>query len=182
MEKGQACCFTGPRLQNLPFGSDEFHPACVRMKERIRQEILRLFIEGNVTHFITGMASGVEQICAEIVLELKKTCPQLTLECAIPYEEQAAKWTERERDRYFTILASCDTETLLQTGYSRNCMKRKKEYLVGHSDFVLAVWDGIARNGTGKTIRYARKQGRGIAIIHAKTLEITREQKINTAG
>ena len=182
MERGQACCFTGPRLQNLPFGSDESHPAYVRMKERIRQEILRLFIEGNVTHFITGMAPGVEQICAEIVLELKKTCPQLTLECAIPYEEQAAKWTERERDRYFTILASCDTETLLQTGYSRNCMKRKKEYMVSHSDFVLAVWDGIARNGTGQTIRYARKQGRGIAIIHAKTLEITREQKINTAG
>ena len=61
-------------------------------------------------------------------------------------------------------------------------MKRKKEYMVSHSDFVLAVWDGIARNGTGQTIRYARKQGRGIAIIHAKTLEITREQKINTAG
>ena len=82
---------------------------------------------------------------------------------------------------YFAILASCDTETLLQTAYSRNCMKRKKEYLAGHSDFVLAVWDGVSRNGTGQTVRYAWKLGRGIAIIHAKTLEITREQEINTA-
>lgn len=54
--------------------------------------------------------------------------------------------------------------------------------MVGHSDFVLAVWDGIARNRTGQTIRYVKKLGRGIAIIQAKTLEITREQKINTVG
>lgn len=60
-------------------------------------------------------------------------------------------------------------------------MKRKK-YMVGHSDFVLAVWDGIARNRTWQTIRYVKKLGRGIAIIQAKTLEITREQKINTVG
>ena len=80
MEKGRTCCFTGPRLQCLPFGADESDPACVRMKERIRQEILRLFIEGNVTHFITGMAPGVEQIYAKMVLELKKTWLRLTLE------------------------------------------------------------------------------------------------------
>lgn len=43
----------------------------------IGQEILRLFLEENVTHFITGMALGAEQICAEMVLELKGTCPQL---------------------------------------------------------------------------------------------------------
>ena len=102
MERGQACCFTGPRLQNLPFGSDESHPAYVRMKERIRQEILRLFIEGNVTHFITGMAPGVEQICAEIVLELKKNLsPSLHWSVRFLMKNRLPNGTRGYRDRVF---------------------------------------------------------------------------------
>ena len=33
----------------------------------------------------SGMAQGVDMYAAEIVLELKKQYPQITLECAIPY-------------------------------------------------------------------------------------------------
>lgn len=168
--------------QRFKEGFDESQPVCLRIKKTIRQEILRLFLEKNVTHFITGMALGAEQICAETVLELKGTCPQFTLECAIPYEEQAARWTEKQRERYFSIVASCDTETLLQTKYSRNCVQRKNEYLVEHSNFVLAVWDGMGRDSTSQTVRYARKLGRDITIIHPKTLEITREKELNMAA
>ena len=34
----------------------------------------------------SGMAQGVDMYAAEIVLELKEKYPQITLECAIPYE------------------------------------------------------------------------------------------------
>ncbi|MGR6836706.1 SLOG family protein [Syntrophomonas erecta] len=34
------------------------------------------------------MALAVEQWAAEAVLELKRTCPDLSLECALPYETQ----------------------------------------------------------------------------------------------
>ncbi len=57
-----------------------------------------------MTHFISGMAQGVTCIAAaEIVLELKKQYPQITLECAIPYERQAVRWPEALRNRYFSI-------------------------------------------------------------------------------
>lgn len=179
MEMEQTCCLVGHRPQHLPYGLDESHPDYMRMKKRIRQEMQRLFMEENVIHFITGMAQGTEQIGAQLVLELKKICPQITLECAIPYEEQAARWPECQRERYFTILASCDTETLLQTKYDRGCMRRKAEYMADHSGFVLAVWDGSTRSEVGRTIRYARKLRRRITIIHPKTLEITRENELN---
>ena len=57
---------------------------------------------------------GVDMYAAEIVLELKKQDPQITLECAIPYERQAVRWPEALRNRYFSIAERCDQETMLQ--------------------------------------------------------------------
>lgn len=68
------------RPERLPFRYEEQHPDCLRLKELLRQEIVRLIVEEGVTRFITGMALGIDQICAELVLELKETYPQVTLE------------------------------------------------------------------------------------------------------
>ena len=181
MEIQTACCFTGHRPERLPFRYEEQHPDCLRLKELLRQEIVRLIVEEGVTRFITGMALGIDQICAELVLELKETYPQVTLECAIPYEEQAAKWTIPQRDRYFDIIVRSDTASQLQGTYSRDCMKRRNRYMVEKSGHVLAVWDGAARGGTGQTVRYARELGREMAIIHPLTQEIIREKKTEPA-
>ena len=63
--------------------------------------IVKLIRDEGVIHFISGMAQGVDMYAAEIVLELKKQDPQITLECAIPYERQAVQWPEALRNRYF---------------------------------------------------------------------------------
>ena len=44
---------------------------------------------------------SVDMYVAEIVLALKEKYPQITLECAIPYERQAMRWPEALRNRYF---------------------------------------------------------------------------------
>ena len=44
---------------------------------------------------------SVDMYAAEIVLALKEKYPQITLECAIPYERQAMRWPEALRNRYF---------------------------------------------------------------------------------
>ena len=113
MEVKRTCCFTGHRPQRLPFQFDEQHPDCVWLKERLRQEMVRLITEEEVTCFITGLALGIDMICAELVLELKETHPQVTLECAIPYEEQAARWTVPHRERYYDIIVRSDYENQL---------------------------------------------------------------------
>ena len=46
---------------------------------------------------------SVDMYVAEIVLALKEKYPQITLECAIPYERQAVRWPEALRNRYFSI-------------------------------------------------------------------------------
>ena len=60
------------------------------------------------------------------MLELKKQHPQITLECAIPYERQAVRWPEALRNRYFSIAERCDKETMLQTHYTQDCLRNRK--------------------------------------------------------
>lgn len=181
MDLQQTCCFTGHRPEGLPFKTDESHPDCVELKERISQEIERLIVEEGVRHFISGMAVGTDLIAAELVLELKKKYPHITLESAIPYEEQAIKWTQAQREQYYKIAGQCDESVTLQNTYTRDCMKKRNQYMVEHSGYVLAVWTGAPRSGTGQTVRYAGSLGRQITIINPKTMEITREKQPNTA-
>lgn len=181
MDLQQTCCFTGHRPEGLPFRTDESHPDCVKLKEQLSQEIEWLITEEGVRHFISGMAAGTDLIAAELVLELKQKYPQITLESAIPYEEQAVKWTAAQREQYYRIAGQCDESITLQLTYTRDCMKRRSHYMVDHSGYVLAVWAGAPRSGIGQTVRYARSLGRQITIINPKTLEITREKQLNTA-
>ena len=94
-------CFTGHRPQSIPYLWDESSSQSLKLKDELKKSILYLIEDKGVTHFISGMALGVDMIAAEIVLDLKKKYPNITLECAIPCETQANKWTEKYRDRYF---------------------------------------------------------------------------------
>ena len=88
----KTCAFTGHRPQNLPFGLNEEDERCIKLKKTLREQTIRVIENEGVTHFITGMAIGVDMYAAEIVLGLKAAYPGVTLECAIPYENQAEKW------------------------------------------------------------------------------------------
>ena len=106
---GLKCAFTGHRPQNLPFRFDETDERCLRLKAELRNLIVQMIEQKNVTHFISGMALGIDTYAAEMVLDLKTDFPFITLECALPCETQAAKWSERYRNRYFKIVEQCDT-------------------------------------------------------------------------
>lgn len=161
--EGKICSFTGHRPQTLPFGYKERDPRCKKLKRVLRAEIIRQ-IRGGVTHFISGMALGIDMYAAEIVLDLKKKYPCVTLEAAIPCETQALKWREQDRDRYYGIIEQCDKETLIQKQYSSDCMHKRNRYMVDQADVVIAVWNGQP-SGTGKTVEYAIEKGKTVAVI-----------------
>ena len=157
-------CFTGHRPQLIPYLWNESSSQSVKLKEEMKSAIIDLIENYNVAHFISGMALGVDIIAAEIVLELKKKYQDITLECAIPCETQANKWTEKYRDRYFSIIEMSDKETLLQTHYTADCMHKRNRYMVDKSDYVIAVWNG-SPSGTGKTVLYAKENNKQIIQI-----------------
>ena len=166
----KTCCFTGHRPKSLPFGYDEGAEDCKRLKALLTESIKNQITENGVTHFISGMAMGVDIYAAEAVLELKKKYPHITLECAIPCETQANRWSEGWRNRYFDIIYRSDDAQTLQTHYTSDCMMKRNKYMVDNSDVVIAVWNG-EKSGTGNTVDYALKNGKKVIIIDPNTLK-----------
>lgn len=165
----RTCCFTGHRPQKLGYGENSIQ--CDELKGRLEELIKNLIDKEGVTHFISGVALGVDTYAANIVLNLKAQYPGITLECAIPCETQAVKWNERDRDIYYELLAKCDKETLLQQNYTSDCMQKRNEYMVDNSDYVIAVWNGKP-SGTGNTVKYAKQKNKVVLLVNPQTLEV----------
>jgi len=157
------CCFTGHRPDKLPWGEDEGDPRCLRLKARLRQEVERAYNEG-FRHFICGMAQGCDFYFCEAVLGLRDERPGITVEAAIPCEDQASRWSEAQRERWFRLVESCDFETMVQHRYSKGCMLRRDRYMVDRSARLIAAFDGTV-GGTLYTISYARKRGIQVVLV-----------------
>lgn len=164
--------FTGHRPQNLPFQSNEIDPKCQELKDHLKELILEQ-IDRGFTHFMTGMALGMDTYAAEIVLYLRKHFPQITLEAVIPCKYQTYKWNEFQINRYFKILGACDKVTILQEKYTKDCMLKRNRYMVDHSDCMIAVW-GCSNGGTAYTVNYANKKEIEIVIMHPYTYSVMR--------
>lgn len=164
--------FTGLRSKKLPFGTNESHPDCLRLKEVVSKYVYKLAKEKNARHFISGMAMGVDQICAQIVLEIKQQYNDITLEAAIPCYAQDKMWPQKYKDNYKIILSLCDECHYVSTSpYFDGCMMQRNNYMVAKADYLLAVSDG-SPGGTNTTINSAWKKGIPIIIIDPKTFSV----------
>lgn len=153
-KNNKTCAFTGHRLHKLPGGRCENTRVRVELIDRIETVILTLIEKMEVTHFVTGMAVGIDMYAAECVLRLKWKYPEITIEAAIPCRGQEKKWSKSQQEKYNHILSMCDRVTYLQDEYTKNCMMKRNMYMVDKADILLAVWDESS-GGTGNTVNYA---------------------------
>ena len=163
MERESTCCFTGHRPDKLPWRDDEKDPRCVALKERLTAAVEEAYDKG-MRHFICGMARGADFYFCEAVLALRERRSGVTVEAALPCEEQAARWKERDRNRYFGLVAQCDYETMVQHHYDKGCMLRRDRYMVDRSAMIIAVYGGVL-GGTMYTLAYAMKKGLEVNIL-----------------
>jgi uncharacterized phage-like protein YoqJ len=161
----KTACFTGHRPKSLPWGYDENQESCVSFKKDL-YNIIKGAINYGLTHFISGLAEGVDMICAETVIELKKEFPNITLEGAIPCPNQDAKWSDISKKRYAKILKQCDKTTMVSDRYTASCMLDRNKYMVDNSCVVIAIWNGNNHSGTANTIRQAKEKGCKIRVIN----------------
>ena len=163
MNRETTCSFTGHRPEKLPWRGDESDPRCLALKERLAAAVEDAYDKG-MRHFLCGMARGADFYFCDAVLELRERRSGVMLEAVIPCEEQAARWSERERERWFSLVERCDGETMLQHHYDKGCMLRRNRYLVDHSSMLIAVYDGML-GGTMYTLSYAMKRGLETVIL-----------------
>lgn len=161
----RCCAFTGHRPRKFPWGYNEADGRCVTLKETLAKEIAKL-VDAGYTDFFSGMAEGSDAWAAMAVLALKKENPALKLHCILPCERQADGWSASARERYFSILEQADKVVYVSREYREGCMLERNRYLVDHAACLLAVYNGEWRGGTAMTVRYARKLGKEIIVLH----------------
>lgn len=152
--------FAGHRPEKLPWGTEESDPRCAALKLQIAEEVARAADRGRTT-FLCGMARGCDFWCAEAVLSLKQTRPELRLEAYLPCPSQPDRWPEEDRARYERLLLQCDAVYMVEPVYSEGCMLRRNQAMIHRCDELLTVWDG-SRGGTAAAIRYAHKLGKPV--------------------
>jgi len=158
------CCFTGPRVKNLPWGNED--EAFVKpLMEKIEAETVKA-IESGYRHFITGMANGVDTYAARIVLKLSQAMPDagITLEAAIPCPTQDKRFTPKQKQEYREILSKCSKSTMIANKHSVEAYHIRNKYMVDNASLVIAVLS-LNSGGTMKTIEYAKEQGKKVVII-----------------
>ena len=157
INRDNTCCFSGHRPNKLPWRDDLTDPRCLALREKIG-DVCRVLADSGIRHFICGMALGCDMLFAEEVIRLREERENITLEAAIPCEEQAAKWSPALKKRYDRLVTECDKVTLISPRYTPDCMMRRNRYMVDHASLLLAVYNG-APGGTRNTLLYAREQG-----------------------
>ena len=168
----KTCAFTGHRPQSLPFGFYENDIGCIHLKERLRDLIIQLVEYEGVVQFLSGMALGTDLFAAEIVIQLRKSYPDISLSAIIPCASQSSKWSSFQQEQYTNAIRQCDHVVVLQKEYTSDCMQKRNEYLINHADCIIAVWDGRI-SGTGQTVQLARHKGIPVTALNPKTLKVS---------
>ena len=101
---------------------------------------------------------GVDIWAGQIVLRKKVENPELHLIAATPWPGFAARWKDEWKNQYNALLHDADLVVNVSDHYHRGVFQVRNEWMVDHSNRVIAVYNGAA-GGTKNTIDYAEKHG-----------------------
>ncbi len=165
----KTCCFTGHRPERLPWLSNPADVKYLSLRRALWDRI-QVCCDQGYTRFLTGMAQGVDLLCAELVLELREEIPQIELVPVLPYPGQAARWPAEDRRRHKDILKVCSEQiVVVSPEYDRGCFYRRNRYLVDHSDRIIGVYDGVPSGGTHQTLEYAKQKNVEMMLMLAES-------------
>lgn len=156
VDRALCCCFSGHRPEKLR--RDE-----MQIKGYLGQAIVQAIAQGYQV-FIIGMARGTDLWAGEILLRIRETNPKIKIVAALPYQGFDDNWKRESRQLYQKILRRADHVEYISPAYNRSCFQKRNEWMVDHSNRLIAVFDGIP-GGTKNTIQYAAKAGIEMCII-----------------
>lgn len=135
MSKNLSCAIIGPDFSKLTFGMDESSYDCIALKLELNEKIAMLIAKG-VTTFYSTCEYGIPLIAAELVLNLKRY-NNISLIAYMPFEEQASRWSNDIRDRWFTLHDNAETVISFTTSFYDGCRLECEEEMIDESDIVL---------------------------------------------
>lgn len=149
--------FTGHRW----YDSSRKHSVKKKIEECVREAY-----RNGITNFISGMAIGFDLLAAEVVLSLRHECPAITLTAVLPFREQASRFNELNKCRYYKCLSQADDIVILSNDYTAKCYLERDRFMVEHSSLLIACYDGRNRGGTFWTVNFAARTGKNVINIY----------------
>lgn len=144
------CCFSGHRPEKLEDPEAD-------IKQWLSTQIDSAIAAGYTT-FISGCAMGVDIWAGQIVLQKKSQNPALHLIAATPWPGFSNKWHIDWQVQYSELLKNADLIVPVSNHYSRDVFQKRNEWMVDHSNRLIAYFNG-APGGTKNTIDYAASKG-----------------------
>lgn len=161
-------CVTGHRPTKLIGGYNLDSPENVKIKEEMKT-ILTALLEQKCEKLVcySGMALGIDLLFADSVLSLKDIFGErIKLICAIPFENQTKNWVKHEDIVFYHLILEYADEIVNTSGkieYKASYLQKRNEYMVDHSDLILAYWNGTP-SGTKNCIDYANRLNKQVMI------------------
>ena len=151
INSAKTCAFTGHRTLYKNF--DE---------KIVKKETEKLIKDGYDT-FLIGMAIGFDTECFKILLEIKKE-QDIKIVACVPCENQSARFNLSQKKEYEKLLSLADEKIVISKEYSKDCMKKRNEFMVNNSSALIAY---LKRDygGTSQTVKLAEKKNIKIIFV-----------------
>lgn len=167
------CGFLAHVPTRFRFGWDEEAPLCTALKQVLLQQFQLLRRAGYGSFYVVP-DSGAGLWAGEILNLLRHDDSSLLLQCLLPHEEIAAKWSPELRDRYFTLLEQCTHLTAVSHPGDKGAVQKALMRTIDYSVFVVAVYDPASRRGDAVdgAVDCLRRTEKPHLLIHPDTLEL----------
>jgi len=111
--------------------------------------------------FMCGGALGFDTLAALQVLKYREDHTDVRLIVVIPCQNQAERWSGKDRAVYRHIAERADERIVLSPEYYQGCMQTRNRYMVDHSSLCICYLYSF-HGGTAYTVRYAVFRNIGI--------------------
>ena len=141
--------------------------------EKILYAALEKEIQKGALDFYAGGAPGFDTMAAVIVIQMRKTYPQIKLHLVLPCppEEQSSLWSQADRELFYKTITAADTVESVSEHLTKECMKARNAKLIEYADKCFCYFNSNhSRSGTGQTVRLARRKGIGIVNFYDNIL------------
>ncbi|MEG4587229.1 SLOG family protein [Microcoleus sp. MOSTC5] len=120
------------------------------------EKLIMMAVNQGVKKFFCGMALGVDQLAAEVLIYKK-----LNWTAVLPCADQHILWKPRQQSHYKKLLAQATDHVCLYKNYSAGVMQARNSWMVKRSDICLAVFSGDPHGmggGTATTFDMAKQK------------------------
>ena len=153
----KTCSFTGHRI--IPTAHMK------KLTDLLDRAIEYAYANG-CRSFYTGGAIGFDTMAAKALLRFRIKHNDVKIIIAVPCQDQAERWSFSDRDMYEYILANADEVVFCSDEYTKDCMKKRNEFLATVCD-VLIAYSGRASSGSAQTVRMAKALGKEVYNLFA---------------